>query len=316
MMKEHNWIELTIFLKDDPPTPLTSISIDNIASQIASIFNCGVSINDVSNSITVYFKEEDLFKDKDAILKNLLNILGNIKFTLNINQLKNEDWHSSWKKYFRPIRIGKRFIVTPSWERQFYDATDSNNSQGINANDPLVIKIDPGPAFGTGTHASTQLSIELLEKIWEDAKTRIKAVRVLDCGAGSGILAIAAAKLGASKCVLIDIDYDALKEAKKNVCLNKVQGKCIISETKCNELNEKFNIILANIEKNVLVNLSKEFTKLLLPNGVIICSGILISQKRHLISAFKELSLYPILERTHKEDGEWMAIAFKKKTHH
>jgi len=171
--------------------------------------------------------------------------------------VKEEDWANEWKKYFKPVRVGKNIMIKPTWEAAVLQEGD------------LVIEIDPGMAFGTGTHPTTVLCLEALEKYVQPEQL------VYDIGTGSGILAVAAAKLGA-EVQAGDIDSLAVRIAKENISLNKVEDRV---KVEAGDLGEVFidqaDIVIANIIADVIIELLPQLPSLLKPGGLFIASGII-----------------------------------------
>lgn len=171
--------------------------------------------------------------------------------------VKEEDWANEWKRFFKPIRIGEHILIKPTWEE--IEPLD----------DDVVIEIDPGMAFGTGTHPTTSLSLEAVEKYVRPGQT------VFDIGTGSGILAVAAAKLGA----LVqagDIDDLAVKVAQDNIALNQVEDRVRVEAGNLGEVFKgQADIVIANIIADIIIELLPQLTFLLKPNGIFIASGII-----------------------------------------
>ncbi|MFA5634377.1 MAG: 50S ribosomal protein L11 methyltransferase [Anaerovoracaceae bacterium] len=205
--------------------------------------------------------------------------------------VSDEDWKHKWKEYFKPTRITDRIVVKPSWEP--YEKTSEE----------LVIEIDPGMAFGTGTHPTTTLCIKLLGRyISEESPSA-----VLDIGCGSGILTIAAALLGAHQVLGVDIDPVAVAVAKSNVEANSLtQDIRIIEGDLTKGIDFCGDIIVANLMADLVIHLSKDAAKHLKENGVFISSGIIIEKKQEVASALAA-SGFRILDIL--EEGEWCAIA-------
>ena len=238
--------------------------------------------------IKIYLNEEDYsIKEIDEI-KRAINAISNSIEIINNKIIEDTDWSKEWKKFYKPFKIGKNIVVKPSWE------------EFINTDNNLVIDIDPGMAFGTGTHETTSLCIEVLEEL------NLSDELVYDVGTGSGILAIAAAKLGAKKVVAIDIDPISVKATIENVKLNNTEN--IVSVYEGNLLDSvsiKGDIIIANILPNIIIELIPDVRKVINASGYFISSGILIEKldkvKNQLINYnFKIIEI--------KEKGDWVCI--------
>ncbi|MDD3336509.1 MAG: 50S ribosomal protein L11 methyltransferase [Eubacteriales bacterium] len=211
--------------------------------------------------------------------------------SMDMENVKDEDWAENWKKYYKPFRIGSHLVVKPTWEA--YSAREGD----------LVIELDPGMAFGTGTHETTNMCMQLLEKHLTDG------VRVMDVGTGSGILAIAAAKLGAKDILAIDIDPDAVKVAKENVTLNRVgeQVRVVVGDLVKSEAMP-CELAVANIVADAICMLAGPMTRHLLHNGLLICSGIIREREQDVLDATKAAG-YTVVDRIEK--GEWVALCLR-----
>ena len=208
----------------------------------------------------------------------------------------DEDWKDNWKEYFKPAKVTERIVVKPTWEE--YDAKAGE----------LVLEIDPGAAFGTGTHETTGLCMKLLEKYATGGVDA--AVDVIDVGCGSGILSIAAALLGCRYVLGTEIDSEAVQIARENVQQNGVASKVKVFEADLlNDVNYKADIIVANLMHHLVMKLAPDAYRHLDADGVFISSGILLEKRDQVAEAIEEAG-FDILEIL--EDGEWCAIAAKK----
>ena len=218
---------------------------------------------------------------------------------IGINEIKtsevdDEDWATAWKKYYHPVKISGRFTIVPTWEE--YTPVDS---------DELIVELDPGMAFGTGTHPTTVMCMQALEKYVR------KDDVVVDVGTGSGVLSIGAAMLGAKSVHALDLDEVAVVAAKENIELNKVEN--IIRVTHGNLLESihvEPQIIIANILAEVIVTFSGDAANLLPTDGLFIVSGI-IEEKRDLVKGDLIAKGFEIVESVLMED--WVAIIARKK---
>lgn len=211
------------------------------------------------------------------------------------NEVDEEDWATAWKKYYHPVKISGRFTIVPTWE--VYEPVDS---------DELIIELDPGMAFGTGTHPTTVMCLQALEKYVK------KGDSVIDVGTGSGVLSIGAALLGASRVHALDLDEVAVTAAKENISLNKVNN--VVEVTHGNLLDsvqEPASIIVANILAEVIMTFSKDAYDILPEDGLFIVSGI-IAQKRDLVKDDLQSKGFEIIESVLMED--WVAIIASKRS--
>lgn len=206
-----------------------------------------------------------------------------------------EDWSSSWKVHFKPLRVGTHLLIVPTWEEAAQLPGD------------LVLRIDPGMAFGTGGHETTRLCLELLEKVMEQ-RDLTASPSLLDLGTGSGILAMAASLLGAGRILALDIDPDAVDVARENLVLNNLSDRIECGIVPLESLTERFDIILANILAEELVRLAPYLTERLNPGGALILSGILAEKEPLVLLGFDSLPLEYCRTAT---AGEWVAMLYR-----
>jgi len=217
-----------------------------------------------------------------------------IPYQISTVLLPEQDWGENWKKYFRPVRVGARFVVLPPWERV-------RLKEG-----QIPIEITPGMAFGIGTHATTQLCMKALER-----RLKKKGDSVLDVGTGSGILAIAAAKLGAREVWGIDIDPAAVEVARENVERNGVRGIVRIRRGSIGRVQKKFDLVVANIDFKGLKRLRTPLLHHLDDKGFLILSGILKKEQDRISRLYSGTEALRFIEVDHR--GEWASLTFKKK---
>ncbi len=196
------------------------------------------------------------------------------------------DWQK-WRDFFKVTAVSKRVVIRPSWEVY--------RPKG----DEVVVEIDPGMAFGTGTHESTRMCLKLLDSVIKGEET------VLDVGSGSGILAIAAAKLGARRVFGIDIHVDSVRVANENLLLNGVEDTVAVAVTPIEEIGEKYDIVVANILAEDLIEMKTALANRLETKGKLILSGILTVKATAVIAAYEEEGLQVVDEI---REGEWSAL--------
>ncbi|AMP20642.1 hypothetical protein AZF37_05135 [endosymbiont 'TC1' of Trimyema compressum] len=241
-----------------------------------------------SNNVTLkaYIKK-DKYLENEKILNKLFPIDS-------VKTIKDYSFLTAYKEYFHTSKVGNRFVVVPSWE--VYSPID----------DELVIEIDPGIAFGTGTHATTKNILKLMEKY--DFKNK----KVADIGCGSGILSIGALKLGAGYLLVLDNDRQAIKTAEENLFYNFI-GEEQKVEFKVNSLldniDEKFDILLANIVASIIMDLSSEGYQKLAENGLLFASGIILDKWEETNNKL-QADGFLLLEKI-EEDG-WVAAVYRK----
>ncbi|MBR2381054.1 MAG: 50S ribosomal protein L11 methyltransferase [Clostridia bacterium] len=213
---------------------------------------------------------------------------------IEIVGVNEEDWANSWKKYYTTLHIGKRTVIVPMWEE--YEAKDGE----------IVVKMDPGMAFGTGSHETTRLVIELLEKYTK------KGARMLDVGTGSGILAICASKLGAGECRAYDIDPIAVKVANENIAESgQTNITCEVSDLlkQVDLEGGKYDLICANIVADIIIRMTPDIGRFMKDDTVLLCSGIIKERADDVTKKLNEYAL-KVIERI--DDNGWCALAVMK----
>ncbi len=249
-----------------------------------------INKNRTKSVIHLYVSKEHNVEEKTQFITERLNS-ENINYQLDLNNLNDADWADNWKKYFKVTEIGKRLVICPAWEK--YE----------NKENKAVLKIDPGAAFGTGTHATTSLCLMFLEKHTEKGDT------VLDIGCGSGILSVASVLLGAKNAVGVDIDATAVKVAKENAVLNQVADKTeyFVGDL-ADKVSGKYNIVCANIVADIIMKLNKNVKDYMTDDAVYITSGIIDVRADEVKQSFIDNN-FIILEELKKDN--WYAFALK-----
>ncbi len=243
-----------------------------------------------------YLEEDDEVQEKIDFIKEKIHGLPrydlDIRSTkVKVSKIEETDWNLEWKKHFKPFEIGKNILIKPSWEK-----IDSET-------DKVVIEIDPGMAFGTGTHSTTLMCIEAIEKYIKENDL------VYDIGTGSGILAVTSGKLGGTA-IGIDIDEDSVRTAKDNVKINKCEDKVkILKGNLLNKAMNKADIIVSNIIADSIINMSGSLNKFLKEDGYFIASGILQNKEDEVVEALKANN-FEVLEINAME--EWLCIVARK----
>lgn len=244
-----------------------------------------------------YLKNDDELEENLKLLNERISEFEkeyNEKVILKIDsKIKTEDWANKWKKYYKPTKVGKNFIIKPTWEE--YDLSENE----------VMIELDPGMAFGTGTHETTALCLEALEKL------ELKDKLVFDIGSGSGILSVGALKLGAKKVEAVDIDILGVEATLDNAKLNKVEDRIIVHHGDlCEKLNSKADVIVANILAHILVKLLGDISKFIKDDGIFVGSGIIDSKYKDVEDALIENN-FEILEVNKNKD--WVCVIARRK---
>ncbi len=260
----------------------------------------------VQTSVSVYVADNAQGRDMLAEIKSVLIQLkqqdaageyGDLAVTLC--GVREEDWANNWKQYFKPIEVGDRFVICPSWER--YEGDGAR----------IVLRIDPSSSFGTGGHQTTQLCIEQLERVVTPGD------RVLDMGCGSGILSAAALLLGASRVLAVDIDEGAVHTARENVTENgfsddRFTALCanVLADSAAAGVvgAATYDVIAANIVADVIIAMGSLLASVLADNGTLVCSGILTERAQEVATA---LGAHGLQEVSRHEKQDWVAIVLR-----
>jgi len=248
--------------------------------------------------LTAYFPLDDNVGERVYKIERLLEKMRRLKIntgkgSISINSLDDTDWTQAWKSFFKPLPIGERILVYPSWE----DVSSVFPDRGVR---DILIQIDSGMAFGTGRHSTTIVSLELLEKAIKGGEI------VADIGTGSGILAIAAAKLGAKKVIAVDIEPRAVEVAKANCELNGVSN---VVQMICGDLTSaitgKFDILVSNILTKILIPMLPDIGSYLNRNSLLILSGILDTEVSEIENSLANEGLRILQTISHEE---WVGV--------
>lgn len=247
--------------------------------------------------VKAYFAEEDNIEEilgyvneKLVELKEMGIDLGEAK--VEHEKMYEEDWANTWKQYYKPSKVGEKIVVKPIWEE--YEEKEGE----------LVVNLDPGMAFGTGTHETTRMCIQALEKYVKEEST------VFDVGCGSGILAIAVAKLGAKLAVGVDLDPVAVESSIENVGYNNLNNIEILHGNLVEVIDGKADIVVANILAEIICILTDDVKRVMKDGGVFITSGI-IHDRVDMVCEKLEATGFEVIEKN--RDGEWNCIVAKLK---
>lgn len=318
-----NWTEVNIYTTtagiDILSVSLMSLGIRGFVIQDSSDFNDFLQdkegkwdyidedlmgLSECETKITVYIPENSQGAEMLVSLKSEINRLSELdknseygRLEIAMSNVKEEDWANNWKQYFKPLKVGKKLLIKPSWEE--YENTENR----------LILEIDPASSFGTGQHNTTRLCMEFMEDVVKPND------KILDLGCGSGILSIAGILLGAESVVAVDIEENSVKTTIENFEKNNISsekytaycGNVVVDETISDKLGTGFDLITANIVADVLIAMSSLFKKYLRQNGTLIVSGIIEERKDEVINAITEIGFSLVDE---KEKDDWVAAKF------
>ena len=308
-----DWIEVNVAVKHE--------AVEAVADLLTSLGTQGVSIedpqliNDLRNSgtwelcdipeqqnvevvtVSAYYADDERLQERlakiEAELENIEERIGKFRFgNTRFRKLAETDWANEWKQYFHVTHVGKSLVIKPSWEK--YEPKEGEH----------VIKIDPGMAFGTGTHHTTNMCMARLEKILP------KDATVFDVGTGSGILAIAAALLGAKEVKAVDIDSVACRVARENIADNDLSDKIEVREGDLLHGTEgKADVIIANIIADIIIMFVQDVPQKLNEGGIFLTSGIITERADDVQKAAEAVGLKLV---NVDERGGWVVMEFHK----
>jgi ribosomal protein L11 methyltransferase len=295
-----------------------------VAAYLADLSGSGVEIsssegdliNDIDNpaafeKITTYISINPSDSENETISKKineLKQFLANLPLIFTecpapkffTEMIMEEDWGKAWKSFFTSFQITPKLTIKPSWGKTKKQSQEDNGEH--------IIEMDPGLAFGTGHHASTQMALLLLEELYQSRTMKLE--KVLDVGTGSGILAMGCGLFGAINVLAIDNDPDAVETAKGNIIRNRLEDIITVSDQDIASIESGFNLIVANIIHDTLAEMAKLLTGLLAPKGYLILSGILKGDQENSIREIytgQGLSFIEIMTK-----DEWAALQFQK----
>lgn len=304
-----NWTEITVAVRQEDTDTAAAIAnmtvpygiyiedysdLEKGAEEIAHIDLIDeelIAKDRETSVIHIYISECDNAAEALEFLKERFTAEG-IGYKAEAVGVNDSEWNENWKKYFHATEIGKKLAVVPSWEK--YENKDNRT----------ILHIDPGAAFGTGTHATTSLCLDMLQN-YVDCNTKM-----LDIGCGSGILAVASVLLGAQTAVGVDIDAQSVKTARENAQINGVTDKTeFIVGDLAQKVTGKYSLVCANIVADVVIRLLRNVKNYMEENGVLIVSGIIDLREKDVLSAAKHQG-FAVTEKRYKDN--WCAFALKQ----
>ena len=291
-----DWVEVVV--------PVGAQDVDDVAALIASEVPSAAAGTELRGDEVVFWVAKDaaaaaLAETRDAVERWQANgaAVDPAKVRL-ATALPEAEWRDAWKKYFKVSKLTRQFVVVPSWERYVAEGTE------------VVIDLDPGMAFGTGTHASTRL---VLQEIQDLADRDISPGRILDVGCGSGILSIAVVKRWPSAtCISVDNDQLAIDATMDNASVNRVADRIDASLTPAGDLTEAFPLVLANIQAHVLRALLTALVARTAPGGTLILSGLLSPQAQPIADEFVAAGLRLVRVRPSTDDPQWSSVTLRR----
>jgi ribosomal protein L11 methyltransferase len=309
---DKNWIEVTIITSSEAVEAVTEMLNNTGVSGVSILDPADMiyrrdhttdwdyfdeTIINTNNEVVVkgYYKKDEKFYDNFEKIKIGVNNLPEFGLdkglgTVTMTDVKEEDWENNWKKYYKPTKVGEKVVIKPIWEEY--------NKKS----DEVIVELDPGMAFGTGTHETTRMCIKALERHVGEEST------VFDIGTGSGILSIAAAKLGAAMVIGVDLDPVAVVSAKQNVSYNGLNNIEILYGDLMEVVKGKANIVIANIMADIIMFLTEGVKPFIVEGGYFISSGIILSKKDEVLDKLKSCGFK--IEEINIE-GEWVCIVAK-----
>ena len=276
-------VDINLMIEDFSDIDLKSVYGDLIDE---AILNADKTVA----SVSVFLSEGTDPAETLAFIKSRL-AEESVEADIAVVGVNESDWANTWKQYYKPLHIGNRIVIVPKWEE--YEPQ----------NDELVVRMDPGMAFGTGSHETTKLVIGMLENRVSDGCT------VLDVGCGSGILAICAKKLGAGVCRAYDIDPIAVEVAAENAAENGCEVECGTSDLLRGVKAGKYDIICANIVADIIIRMAPDIGAFMGEHSTLLASGIISERAAEVVDALEANGLY--IAQTLEENG-WCALAVKK----
>jgi ribosomal protein L11 methyltransferase len=287
------WLVVTLLIPRNFEDGISNFLVEQGAKGIEEVDE---DLNSIR--LNTYFlqngKKERILRNLHRYLKSLQTIFPEMsRPQVETISIPDQDWGENWKRFFKPTQVTSRFVVKPPWS-----SIRLRKKQ-------IPIDINPGMAFGTGTHATTKLCIQALEK-----RAKKRGLSVLDVGTGSGILSVASAKLGAGEVLGLDIDSVAVEIARENVIQNNVSEIVRIKKGNIGNIKRKFDVVVANIDFKGLKRMRITLIGHLKKQGFLILAGILEEEGERLRQHYMKTGLLKLAEMA--QEGEWVCLTFRK----
>ena len=288
------WLALSLLIPKEFAEPISNFLMEQGATGIEE-----VEEDFERERLKAYFLqdggEQKVVRSLRRYLKSLQEINPKLPhIETETASIPEQDWGENWKRFFKPLRVGSRFVVKPPWARIRLKRGE------------IPIEMTPGMAFGTGTHATTKLCMESLEK-----RLKKRGLSVLDVGTGSGILSIAAGRLGAGEVLGIDIDQLAVEIARENVSRNQVSDTVRIKKGRIGDIRKRFDLVVANLDFRSLKKMRMALIRHIKRQGFLILSGVLETEEERLRQSYMETGFLQWVDVA--QAGEWVCLIFRKK---
>lgn len=271
---------------------------DGLAAELADRWHTAVEVKECG--VRLFFPAADWAPRRQQELSAVLAAgpaSDPSEVPFRVSRIADQDWGVTWKLHFKPLRVGRTFMVVPSWET--YAPLPGDR----------IIRLDPGQAFGTGHHETTRLCLEWLEDYAESRHPERDPARFLDLGTGSGILTIAAGLLGFRGITAVDVDPDAIRVARENAARNLPALEVRWLNGDVSAVHDRYQVVMANIQARPLIAMAPALPQLLAPQGRLVLSGILVEQLGAVEAAYVALGL--TLE-SRRQAGEWCLLGWEK----
>lgn len=288
------WLAVSLLIPKRFEEPISNFLIEQGATGVEEVDE-GAEWERLKTYFLQNGKEKGVLRALHRYLRSLRNMDTELsKIKMESVSIPEQDWGKNWKRFFKPLRVGSRFVVKPPWSRIRLKRGE------------IPIEITPGMAFGTGTHATTRLCMEALEK-----RLKKKGLSVLDVGTGSGILSIAAARFGAREVYGLDTDGVAVENARENVKQNHVSDIVRIRKARIGNIRKRFDTVVANLDFRSLKRTRRALIRHLKKGGFLILSGVLEKEEGRLRQHYMETGFLQRMDVA--QEGEWVCLTFRKK---